>query len=440
MTDPAVVVDGIGKRYRIGAQAESYQTVRENVMRVVKAPIRNLKRLSGSSRDTTGLFWALREVSFEVEHGEVLGIVGRNGAGKSTLLKILCRVTMPTEGRAVLQGRVGSLLEVATGFHPELTGRENVYLYGAILGMTKREIDRKFDEIVAFAETEEFLDTQVKRYSSGMYTRLAFSVSAHLEPEILLIDEVLAVGDIAFQKKCLGKMSSVAREGRTVLFVSHNMGAVNALCDRAVWIDHGRVVDVGSTGAITEAFALRLRHSEYGEERTGYSLKSSLLEPAPEDDKGIRITDVRLTNPESPNMGPRTGDPLRVEIDYETERDFVSPAFIVRFRDLYGMEIVRLATIPISGYVIEELHRRGRVELLVPMVPFVAGHYLMDVDFVRSGVSPILRLEQIVEFDVEGADYYGTGMLLDRSRGLIVIDHEWDHVSIEDSIETSVSS
>ena len=210
-------------------------------MRLLQAPLRRLRRSAPRRSD----FWALKDVSFEVPPGEVLGVVGRNGAGKSTLLKVLSRITEPTTGRVELRGRVGSLLEVGTGFHPELTGRENIYLNGAILGMKRREIARKFDEIVAFAEVEQFLDTPVKRYSSGMYMRLAFAVAAHLEPEILLVDEVLAVGDAEFQKKCLGKMGDVAGEGRTVLFVSHNMGAVQTVCRRALLLDHGRVKMIG---------------------------------------------------------------------------------------------------------------------------------------------------------------------------------------------------
>ena len=203
---------------------------------------------SGSKRET---FWALKDISFEVKDGEVLGIIGRNGAGKSTLLKILSRITKPTTGSADVYGRVGSLLEVGTGFHPELTGRENIFLNGAILGMTRREIQRRFDEIVAFAEVEQFLDTPVKRYSSGMYMRLAFAVAAHLEPEILVVDEVLAVGDAAFQKKCLGKMSDVAHSGRTVLFVSHNLAAVERICDTAVFLQNGRIAATGTTSCHT---------------------------------------------------------------------------------------------------------------------------------------------------------------------------------------------
>src|SRR5512135_829157 len=247
MTDIAIRVEDLGKRYRIGTAPERYKTLRDTIVAGVNAPIQRLRRgtaLTATSKDTSTI-WALRNVSFDVIQGKVLGIVGRNGAGKSTLLKILSRVTEPTEGSAEIHGRVGSLLEVGTGFHPELTGRENIYLNGAILGMKRLEIERKFDEIVSFSEVEQFIDTPVKRYSSGMYLRLAFAVAAHLEPEILVVDEVLAVGDAEFQKKCLGKMSDVANEGRTVLFVSHNMVAVQSLCSRVLWMQGGHIVGDG---------------------------------------------------------------------------------------------------------------------------------------------------------------------------------------------------
>src|SRR5947199_3855201 len=225
--------EGLGKRYRRGLQVDD--GLRHALEDFVRSPIALLRR----KKEET--FWALKEVSLDVRQGEVLGLIGRNGAGKTTLLKILSRITRPTSGWAEIYGRVGSLLEVGTGFHPELSGRDNTYLSGAILGMSRREIERKFDEIVLFAEIEKFIDTPVKHYSSGMYVRLAFAVAAHLEPEILLVDEVLAVGDAAFQKKCLGKMGEVSRQGRTVLFVSHNMGAVSTLCRRALLMENGRV-------------------------------------------------------------------------------------------------------------------------------------------------------------------------------------------------------
>src|SRR5580692_3762847 len=245
MTDIAIRCEGIAKQYRIG-ERERYRALRDVITDMVTAPFRRVRSASQDSSHGNGnnketRFWALKDVSFEIKRGEVAGIIGRNGVGKSTLLKILSRITEPTRGSADIWGRVGSLLEVGTGFHPELTGRENIYLNGAILGMSKAEIARKFDEIVAFAEVDKFLDTPVKRYSSGMYMRLAFAVAAHLEPEILIVDEVLAVGDAAFQKKCLGRMREVSSQGRTVLFVSHNMGAITSLCQKAFWLDRGRL-------------------------------------------------------------------------------------------------------------------------------------------------------------------------------------------------------
>jgi len=242
MSDIAVRTENLGKLYRIGDHQRGYKTLREAIASAFSVTFHHLNRTPQSSilSPQSDSIWALKDVSLEVKRGEVLGIIGRNGAGKTTLLKILSRITEPTKGWAEIRGRVGSLLEVGTGFHPELTGRENIYLNGAILGMKKGEIDRKFDEIVAFAEIEKFIDTPVKRYSSGMRVRLAFAVAAHLEPEILVIDEVLAVGDAAFQKKCLGKMGNVAKEGRTVLFVSHSLGTVRSLCGRAVLLEEGQ--------------------------------------------------------------------------------------------------------------------------------------------------------------------------------------------------------
>ena len=259
MSDIAIRVENLGKRYRIGGKQEPYKTLRESLVDAVAAPVKALgsaiRREKNESRDNT--IWALDDVSFVVKHGEVIGVIGRNGAGKSTLLKVLSRITEPTSGLVEINGRVGSLLEVGTGFHPELTGRENIYLNGAILGMKRVEINRRFDEIVDFSGVEKFLDTPVKRYSSGMQVRLAFSIAAHLEPEILLVDEVLAVGDSEFQKKCLGKMGDVAKSGRTVLFVSHNMVSVESLCSRGLLFKDGRVE---ADGTIQETIA---RYADY---------------------------------------------------------------------------------------------------------------------------------------------------------------------------------
>jgi lipopolysaccharide transport system ATP-binding protein len=300
MSDLAVRVEHLAKRYRIGAQRAAYRTLRESMVAAAGAPVRWLR---GEHREERTL-WALDDVSFEVEQGEALGIIGRNGAGKSTLLKILSRVTKPTRGWAELHGRVGSLLEVGTGFHPELTGRENIYLNGAILGMRRPEIDRKFDEIVAFAETEKFLDTPVKYYSSGMFVRLAFAVAAHLEPEILAVDEVLAVGDAEFQKKCLGKMSTVTREGRTVLFVSHNMAAVTSLCRRGLLIDKGKIEYTGEIETVVSRYLGR--YEERGEYRR--------TEP-PLPNQKLMITGARLLNNGMVSAAFRSSGNLTLQIE-----------------------------------------------------------------------------------------------------------------------------
>jgi lipopolysaccharide transport system ATP-binding protein len=257
MSHLTIRVQALGKRYRLDGTCERYQALRDTLARALSRPPRMVRSLAGRREGQNVVdqfFWALRDISFDVERGEVVGVIGRNGAGKSTLLKILSRITEPTEGWAEIRGRVGSLLEVGTGFHPELTGRENIYLNGAILGMKRYEIARKFDEMVSFAEVERFIDTPVKRYSSGMYLRLAFAVAAHLEPEILLVDEVLAVGDASFQRKCLDKMQDVGQRGRTVFFVSHNLPAITRLCQRTILLDAGRVVRDGPSNQVISAY------------------------------------------------------------------------------------------------------------------------------------------------------------------------------------------
>ncbi len=439
MRDLAVTTRDLGKQYRIGGTREPYKTLRESITRGLTSPYRAIKRVG--SRGPSGekgrrpSIWALRHVSMDIESGEVVGIIGRNGAGKSTLLKVLSRITDPTEGEADLNGRVGSLLEVGTGFHPELTGRDNIFLNGAILGMGKREISGKFQEIVDFAETEKFIDTQVKHYSSGMYMRLAFAVAAHLEPEILLVDEVLAVGDSAFQRKCLGRMNSIAAGGRTVLFVSHNLTAINALCQRVFWIDGGSVVKAGQSEEVIEAYSKSSMSENKSEGREGYRINTRSLDAAnPE----FRILDVEVVNPSSPGLGSRTGDGLRISLTYETTRQFVSPAFRLRFKDLHGVEIMRLSTMPISGFEIETLYDQGRVELLIESVPLVGGRYLIDVALVREGVAVVADFENLIELDIGLVDVYGTGRP-DRMRGLIVVPHRWEHHSIPPAGTTGTS-
>ncbi len=300
MSDIAIRVDGLGKRYRIGAlHASNYHTLRDSLVGLFQP----------REKQPNGHIWALRDVSFDVKQGQVLGVVGRNGAGKSTLLKLLSRVTEPTEGEAEIHGRVGSLLEVGTGFHPELTGRENIYLNGAILGMKRTEIERKFDEIVEFAEVDKFIETPVKRYSSGMYLRLAFAVAAHLEPEILVVDEVLAVGDAEFQRKCLGKMGDVAREGRTVLFVSHNMSAVLRLTDETIVIDKGGLIMRAPTPEAID-FYLSRGFSQEGQ-------RSWESDEVPFNAAPFRPLAVRVHNPQGKVVNTiRSVEENTIEIEY----------------------------------------------------------------------------------------------------------------------------
>ena len=310
MSEIAIRCEGLGKKYRLG-QRERYKALRDTLTDLMSAPFRLARSAFQKSEPRNGngeaVLWALKEISFEVKRGDVVGIIGRNGAGKSTLLKILSRITKPTEGMVEIHGRVGSLLEVGTGFHPELTGRENIYLNGSILGMRKAEIERKFDEIVAFAEVEEFIDTPVKRYSSGMYVRLAFAVAAHLEPEILVIDEVLAVGDAAFQKKCLGKMNDVAKEGRTVLFVSHNMQAVQSLCPRALLIEAGHLIAADSAKAVVSRYLASI--SEMGSE-------ISWPEQAAPGNDEIKLTSLRVYTENSSAGVYSSSEDLSVEMEF----------------------------------------------------------------------------------------------------------------------------
>jgi lipopolysaccharide transport system ATP-binding protein len=315
MPDIVIKAENLGKKYTIGhqAQRESYTALRDVLVQNARTLWNKTKDLATGKPliqgDTLEEVWALQNVNFEIRRGEAVGIIGRNGAGKSTLLKILSRITEPSTGRVTIRGRVASLLEVGTGFHPELTGRENIYLNGTILGMTRVEIKKKFDEIVAFAEVEKYLDTPVKRYSSGMYVRLAFAVAAHLEPEILLVDEVLAVGDAAFQKKCLGKMGDVAKEGRTVLFVSHNMAAVKSLCRRGILFEKGEVGAEGETGRVV---------ADYLQEET-----HSLMEQLWDDAAAAPGTDkVHLRRASVAPLDRQTGGPITVETSLRLSFEF----------------------------------------------------------------------------------------------------------------------
>jgi lipopolysaccharide transport system ATP-binding protein len=343
---PAITVENLSKRYCIGQAAKySYRTFRESLCATCATAARPIRRLAGRLRGTDydgangcpttdDEIWALKDVSFEVKPGEVLGVVGRNGAGKSTLLKIISRITPPTQGQIEMRGRVGSLLEVGTGFHPELTGRENIFLNGAILGMTRGEIRRRFDEIVAFAEIERFLDTPVKRYSSGMYTRLAFAVASHLEPEIMIVDEVLAVGDAQFQKKCLGRMGEVSREGRTILFVSHNMSAIKSLCTRGILVEGGRVTHDGTTDEVVN----RYLNAGSSMARTGVIPDDA---PRHSDTKNeARVRSVRLTDMDGRDVNQLYfRQPFRVEFTCDVMKDIADPHIEISISTLDGTHV-----------------------------------------------------------------------------------------------------
>jgi lipopolysaccharide transport system ATP-binding protein len=390
MSDAIITVENLSKKYLVGHKTAGsgvyrYVALRDAIGREIRNAtrkaidvVRGQQVLQG---DEVEEFWALKDVSFEVKRGEVLGIIGRNGAGKSTLLKILSRITEPSEGRVTLHGRVASLLEVGTGFHPELTGRENIYLNGAILGMTRREISAKFDEIVAFAEVEKFLDTPVKHYSSGMYVRLAFAVAAHLEPEILVVDEVLAVGDAEFQQKCLGKMDDVSRsEGRTVLFVSHNMSAMDRLCPKSIWLDQG---SIRRSGSMAEVMRDYLSHREMTGDRI------APLDRLPR--QRVNGNELRLSSLEwLCNLPLRHGEPLWARISFESHEPLADIAVAIGFCDLSGRRIVTYDTDLQDGYR-PKLSRSGTyvVDVEIETLPLQPDTYTLDIGC-RSGDSLLL--------------------------------------------------
>jgi lipopolysaccharide transport system ATP-binding protein len=354
MDNIVIRAEKLSKLYRIGLSKRRHDTLRD----AISDGFRSLFKKKRESPDSDRTLWALKDISFEIEQGEILGIIGRNGAGKSTLLKILSRITSPTEGRAEIYGRVRSLLEVGTGFHAELTGRENVFLNGAILGMTKAEIVRKFDEIVAFAEVERFIDTPVKRYSNGMYVRLAFSVAAHLEPEILIIDEVLAVGDAGFQAKCIGKMGAVAREGRTVLFVSHNLGAVSNLCTKALWIDKGRLALQGNVKDTISSYLKSTKTMNQADTRNWQRRKGS---------GDGRFTAVRLLDGSGNDCTTfAMGDTVVIEFDIEFVKNLPEVGFTLEIsRTEMGMRVLQIQNDD-SGFEVRRVApgtRRFRIQM-----------------------------------------------------------------------------
>jgi homopolymeric O-antigen transport system ATP-binding protein len=439
MSDTIIAVENLSKRYLVGhqsAERERYTALRD----VIGREVRNFSRKAVDfirgrqivQGDDIEEFWALRDVSFEVKQGEVLGIIGGNGAGKSTLLKILSRITEPTKGKVRLRGRVGSLLEVGTGFHPELTGRENIILNGAILGMKTAEIKSKFDEIVAFADVERFLDTPVKRYSSGMYVRLAFSIAAHLEPEILIVDEVLAVGDVEFQRKCLGKMQDVAsNQGRTILFVSHNMAAIESMCSSALLLVEGRCAAQGNTPAIVQ---------EYLRDMSRIS-KKPISERTDRSGSGeIRFTSLSLEGLNGAHVSAlRCGDEgvLHLKIENRTGQEIRSFRIAIGIDNELGQRVTHLDT-GLQGSDVNALPPGfGNVRVVLPRIALVPGRYRLTLfSTANGGVADWIR--DAVSFDVEAGDYYGTGQLPLPNQGVFLAEHHF--VLTSKSVETEIQA
>jgi lipopolysaccharide transport system ATP-binding protein len=430
MGDLSIMVEGVGKRYRRGTGA-STDRLSERIGDILgRGGRRGREADRRASRD---MFWALRDVSFEVAHGNVVGIIGRNGSGKSTLLKVLSRITPPTEGRVVLWGRVASLLEVGTGFHPDLTGRENVYLNGTILGMRRREVARKFDEIVEFSGVSSFIDTPVKRYSSGMYVRLAFAVAAHLEPEILLVDEVLAVGDAEFQKKCLGKMHEASLAGRTVIFVSHNMAAVRRLCDRTYWLHDGRLRMDGPSERVVRRYLLE---SE-GEPQEGVVV---VPEDAPRNGTGhARIRTIALLD-ENDGVVSRLylGQPIRAAITIDVKRTLDRAAFEVGISSLEGERIVTVQNVDFNGTPVTLQPGRYTVKVNVPtgMMP---GDFMLDVATHHISGTTADHVQRALRFTTldasrDGTDYYRwptvRGYARPASEWQVIRDVTSDHAAL----------
>jgi lipopolysaccharide transport system ATP-binding protein len=399
MSDIAIKADCLSKHYRLGAASRQHNTLRDHLMH----RLRGLTRWGGGRQESNPSFWALKDISFEVKRGEVLGIVGHNGAGKSTLLKILSRITQPTTGTADIYGRVSSLLEVGTGFHSELSGRENIYLNAAMLGMRREEVRRKFDEIVAFSGVEGFIDTPVKRYSSGMYVRLAFAVAAHLEPEILIVDEVLAVGDASFQQKCLGKMEEVSRSGRTVLIVSHNMTVIEGLCERAILLEKGRVAKIGNTHEVVEGYADAIR-----------GLAGTEIE-ARHDREGlgeILLTRIEVMDTQRhPVAAAITGRDVVIRMYYRCAagKEFLNCRVSISVNGRKAQDLFVLSTDIVDPKPLT-LRGEGYVDFILPELPLTGGAYFFQ-SYIESNGHAQDWIKNVAPFSVLDADYYGTGKL-----------------------------
>jgi lipopolysaccharide transport system ATP-binding protein len=416
MSEIAIRLENLGKLYRVGRPQENYQNLREALTKAVTSPVRRLLQLSKPKGESarSDKFWALRDVSFEVKRGETVGIIGRNGAGKSTLLKILSRITEPSVGNGEINGRIGSLLEVGTGFHPELTGRENIYLNGAILGMRRAEIASKFDEIVDFAEVDKFVDTPVKHYSSGMYLRLAFSVAAHLEPEILLVDEVLAVGDAAFQKKCLGKMQNVADNGRTVLFVSHNMAAVQALCRRGISLSEGRIACDATADEAVRSYV------------SGFTSGATRPLTSRTDRKGsgeLRFTACWIENKQGMKVDKAmVGEDIHFCFAYKARKASRNVYVAFNLQEQIGDAIVNCNTTDV-GQDLVLVPEEGVFVCEIKKFPLRAGRYVGNLDCRVQGVLADW-IQGALIVDIATGDYYGTGKLNSQSK--VYLPQAWN--------------
>ena len=427
---PTIKVDNISKRYRLGSR-EGYQTIREAVVKVARSPIKRLKSVISADGGPTdrgnqpNSIWALRDVSFQVQPGEVIGIIGPNGAGKSTLLKVLSKITEPTKGKVELRGRVGSLLEVGTGFHPELTGHENIYLYGAILGMDRWEVTRKFDDILEFAELETFIDTPVKRYSSGMYMRLAFAVAAHMETEILLVDEVLAVGDMAFQKKCLGKMGDVSKQGRTVLFVSHNMAAVQHLCNRAILFENGQNVNSGRPDAIIELYERNVAASHSAGDYPAHIIYDAESDPVKQEAEFeiIRVETVDTAG----NAKERvcTWDTVTFRILCWARYGIQTGSAVIQISTTHGVPLLLCSTQPDSAVPMSIKPGYNSVECTFISLPLSAGEYVVGIGLAIPNKEWLCKNEHLGQLSIYPKDVYQSGMAPSATRSILATPHHW---------------
>jgi lipopolysaccharide transport system ATP-binding protein len=415
MSDTVIKVEHLSKKYLIGHQANvgkngSLRTAMTDGVKSI-ANIFSKRTVEDSTHEE---FWALNDVSFDIKQGDRVGIIGRNGAGKSTLLKIISRITEPTKGRITIEGRVASLLEVGTGFHVELTGRENIFLNGAILGMSQAEIRRKFDEIVAFSEVERFLDTPVKRYSSGMYVRLAFAVAAHLEPEILIVDEVLAVGDLEFQKKCMGKMRDIGAEGRTVLFVSHNMGAIEALCNSSFVLSKGQVIFSGSTQQGITKYMESI-------ESDGNQVDFSNLQGR-KGNGALRFTGLKLAGDYVTENTVTFGKPVDFEIFYESEKELNNVLIRLGIYDRFHQGLAWFSS-EMIGTKFDAVNKKGKFICRIDKFPFTPNDYFIDIECRISGHQADW-IEVAKKINVIEGDFYGTGRMPDW--GVVTVPHHWE--------------